>query len=177
MKQIFRFLRLLQKDLLRTETKEITGFIKFVIFEKFFKGIVLLLLSISFLPIFSEEFLEALRFVAHRSHILSNAKIVIRLFGQIADAPDRKLIMLSAFFLFWGVVELLESIGLVRHRRWAEYLIVVSNGIFVPIELSTVLTRFSFEKIGLLVFNIFLILYLVRSRKLFHFVHSYDKHS
>lgn len=164
------FFTLLKEELSRTEKKRSDLVIKIIIVEKFIKGIILFLLSLTAFPIFSEEAVEFLRSIAHRSLLLSNARILTRLFIRIEDTSDRRLLAFSLFFLFWGAIELTESIGLMRRRRWAEYLIVLATGIFIPVEIYAVISRFSTERFFILLFNIFLIGYLIRSRKLFTFI-------
>ncbi len=163
----YQFLSLLQEDLTHIEKKPLNFIIKLIIAEKFLKGIVLLLLSLTIFPLFSDEVVDLLHQLASRSNILSNAKILTSLFTRVEAASDRKLLIFSLFFLIWGTIELAESLGLSKRRRWAEYLAVVSTSLFIPIELFTVLTKFSIEKFILLLFNIFLVYYLLWSRKLF----------
>ncbi len=155
------------RELGRKEKGRLSGILKVIIAEKLFKGVVLWLLSISVFPIFSDETVEFLHYIARHSHILSNARIFTRLFLGIESASDRRLLAFSLFFLMWGFIELAEGIGLGAKRRWAEYLTVVGTGIFIPVELLTVIQRFTYEKAALLSFNVFLVLYLVWSRKLF----------
>ncbi len=120
-----------------------------------------------YLSVFSDQSVHYLRLTARHFHILSNARFITSLFTRIEDAPDRKLLTFSVFFFVWGVIEFLESIGLAKRKRWAEYLIVVFTGLFIPVETYTVLARFTIEKFLLFLFNIFLVYYLIQSRKLF----------
>lgn len=157
----------IKKELVRIDHKKPNIIIKLIVFEKFFKGVILLLLSLTVFPVFSDQSVHYLRLTARHFHILSNARFITRLFTRIEDAPDRKLLIYSMFFLIWGVFELLESIGLARRRRWAEYLIVIFTGLFIPVETYTILARFTIEKLILFLFNVFLVYYLIQSRKLF----------
>lgn len=158
---------LLRDELKLTEEKEVGVILRVIIVEKFIKGIVLFLLSLSFFPVFSDDVVEFLHGLAHRYYFFSNARFFTQTVDQIEGFSDKKLIILSFFFLLWGLVELAESIGLNKKRRWAEYLAVVSNSLFIPIEFSTLLMRFTLERLLLLIFNIFLVYYLIWSRNLF----------
>lgn len=161
------WLQIVSRELSRQEKGRLSAILKVIVVEKLLKGSVLWLLSISVFPIFSEETVEFLHFVARHSHMLTNARIFTRLFLGIEAASDRRLLAFSLFFLIWGFIELAEGIGLAGKRRWAEYLTVVGTGLFIPVELSTVFARFTYEKFGLLLFNIFLVVYLIHTRKLF----------
>lgn len=161
------FVEIIKEELSKTEQKKPNFIIDLIIFEKFFKSVILLLLSLSVLPVFSDQSVHYLRLTARHFHILSNARFITRLFTKIEDAPDRKLLTYSVFFLVWGMIEFIESIGLAKRKRWAEYLIVVFTGLFIPVETYTILARFTVEKLALFLFNVFLVYYLIASRKLF----------
>lgn len=159
-------------ELFRRETKPIDAVLKVIIGEKCFKAVVLLLLSISIFPVLSEETKEFLHYLANRSYILSNAHIVTSFFIRFDRASGMRLLVYSIFFLLWGVLELTEGIGLAKRRRWAEYLAVIGTGIFIPVELLALINRFTYEKVSILFFNIFLVIYLIWSRKLFSIQHD-----
>lgn len=165
--QTIAILRKIKEDIIRTEDKDISGFLKIIIVEKSIKGIILLLLSISVFPIFSDEFISFLEGIATRSHFLSNAQIFMRFLLRAEEVLDKKLFTFSLFFLVWGAIEIIESIGLAKKRRWAEYLAVVTTGVFIPVELYTVITQFTPEKSGLLLLNSVFVVYLIGSRNLF----------
>lgn len=159
---------LFKKELLRKEKKKLNFIVKIIIGEKLIKGTILLLLSISFFPIFSDQIEGLLYHIARRTSLLSNAHYITRAILNFEAMSDKRLLIFSSFFFLWGIIELTEGIGLFQKRRWAEYLTVVGTGIFIPIELITIFQRFSFEKLILLSFNIFLVIYLILSRRLFN---------
>lgn len=168
------FFTLLRKEFFRTEKKPTDTVLKIIIAEKLIKGTILFLLSLTAFPIFSDEVVEFLRNIARRSLLLSNARILTRLFIRIEDASNKKLLAFSLFFLFWGTLEVIEGVGLLKKRRWAEYLIVFVTSMFIPLEIYAVFSRFTVEKFVLLLFNIFLVLYLIRSKRLFNLKNTKD---
>ena len=174
------FIKKVKQELTRRETKPLNSILKVIIGEKSFKGVVLLLLSVSVFPVLSDETIRFIHYLARRSHMLSNARIFTRIFVGFQAASDKRLLAYSLFFFLWGSIELVEAIGLAKRLRWAEYLAVIGTGIFIPIELSTVISRYTNEKLILLLFNMFLVIYLIWSRKLFrlakHNVTALDKY-
>jgi len=169
------FLALLRRELSRVEKSPNSLFTKFIIFEKSIKGVILELLSISVFPIFSDEVTDFLHHIAARSHLLSSAHVINYLFTKVADASDRKLASFSLLFFLWGLLELSESVGLWKKRRWAEYLAVVGTGMFVPIEAYTLIYQPNIEKVIILFFNILLVIYLIWSHKLFFIQEQSDR--
>lgn len=169
MEKIAVFFRKLREDLAKSDKKKLDGWLKLIIGELAVKGILLWLLSLPLLPLFSRQTILFLHHVARRSHLLSNAQFVTRLFVRIDETPERRFLILSIFFLIWGATDLIEAVGIWQRKRWAEYMAVVGTLIFIPVEIYTIVTRFNWEKLAVSVFNLFIIIYIIRSRKLFQF--------
>lgn len=159
----------LKMDLFRRESRKPDRVIKFFIAEITIKGILLWLLSLSFFPLFSGLTVRFLRTIARRTHILSNARFVTSFFISMSGTPQKRFLAYSLFFLIWGALDFVEATGLWQRRRWAEYLATVGTALLIPVEIYTILTRFTIEKLAITLFNIFLVVYFIRSRKLFQF--------
>jgi uncharacterized membrane protein (DUF2068 family) len=56
---------------------------------------------------------------------------------------------------------LLEGIGLWLERSWAAYLTVISTSLLLPFELYEVIDRVSMLRVGVLMLNLVIVLYLV----------------
>jgi uncharacterized membrane protein (DUF2068 family) len=66
----------------------------------------------------------------------------------------------------YGLLERAEGIGLLLHRRWAEYLTALVTTSFVPVGVAGLLRHLTPLHLLILVFNIAAVIYLVRSRHL-----------
>jgi hypothetical protein len=64
-------------------------------------------------------------------------------------------------------VEWTEAIGLWRERRWAEYLTVVATAGFLPFEVDELIKRVTVLRVGALVVNLALLIWLVYAKRLF----------
>ncbi len=159
-------------DLNKQEKKKVDRILKVIIGELLVKGVFLWILSVSFFPVFSHGTVRFLHILANRSHLLSNARFVTNLFVKIDEAPQRRFLIISIFLLIWGTTDLIEAVGIWQKRRWAEYMTVAGTVIFIPIEMYSIFTHFTAEKIFISLFNIFLVIYIIRSRKLFQFFHT-----
>jgi uncharacterized membrane protein (DUF2068 family) len=69
----------------------------------------------------------------------------------------------------YALVEGVEAVGLWRERRWAEYLTVVATAGFLPFEIDELAKRVTAFRIGALVVNLAVLVYLVWSKRLFGF--------
>ena len=73
-----------------------------------------------------------------------------------------------AFFLtIYGLIELVEGLGLWFSKRWAEYLTVVATSLFVPLEIYEIFHHATITKISALIVNIIAIGYLLWKGRLF----------
>jgi uncharacterized membrane protein (DUF2068 family) len=60
---------------------------------------------------------------------------------------------------------LVEGIGLWLEFTWAAYLTVVSTGLLLPFELYEVIDQVSILRVGVLLLNLVIVLYLVSQLK------------
>ena len=58
----------------------------------------------------------------------------VRLIEKALDAQHSTLLMVAVGVLAYGVLELLEAVGLWLMKRWGEYVAVVGTSVFIPLE-------------------------------------------
>ncbi len=69
--------------------------------------------------------------------------------------------------ILYGLLEVTEAVGLIRRRRWAEYLVLVATVAFLPLEIDEMLRGPSVLKGLTLLVNIAIVVYLVWRKQLF----------
>ena len=82
---------------------------------------------------------------------------------------------LSASTLLWiavglaayGVIELIEAVGLWLMRRWGEYFAVIATSAFLPLELYELTEKATVLRVAAVVVNIVAVLWLLWSKRLF----------
>jgi len=94
-------------------------------------------------------------------------QLVHYLLDQIARLSATGVTLIAVGSVLYGLLELVEAGGLVLRRRWAEYLVVVATGFGIPIEVREVLVHATWLRLGLLVINIAIVVYLVLRKRLF----------
>ncbi len=78
------------------------------------------------------------------------------------DARTAKGLGLAA--VAYGAVFIVEGIGLLSRKRWAEWLTVVVTGSFIPIEVWELVAHFGAGQVVALVLNVAIVIYLVARR-------------
>ena len=61
----------------------------------------------------------------------------------------------------YAVLEGAEGIGLLLHRRWAEYLTVVATGLLMPPEVYEIAQKPNALRVAVLVVNVAILVYLI----------------
>ena len=82
----------------------------------------------------------------------------------LIDPHQVKLISIGSFF--YAMLFAVEGVGLLRQKRWAEYLTVISTASFLPLEFYELTRHPAISKMFIIGANIAIVLYLAwRLRK------------
>lgn len=101
------------------------------------------------------EWLDALVFDPHGKHFH-------RLMVRITALDDRQLEEIGIGGLVYAAVFVVEGIGLMLRRAWAEVMTVIVTTSFIPLEIYELIERRSAAKAVVIVVNVGVVLYLLR---------------
>ena len=76
----------------------------------------------------------------------------------------KQLEMLAAGTFVYALLFLVEGIGLYREKVWGEYLVIVEVCLLMPLEIIEICAKPDLLRIGLLIANIFILVYLIHLR-------------
>jgi uncharacterized membrane protein (DUF2068 family) len=79
----------------------------------------------------------------------------------------RTLTYLAIGLVIYALIELAEGIGLWLGQRWGEYFAMVATSVFLPYEAYDLTVKVTWLRVGALVINLLLVVYLVWSKRLF----------
>ena len=79
----------------------------------------------------------------------------------------RTLTYLAIGLVIYSLIELVEGVGLWLGQRWGEYFAMVATSIFLPYEVYDLTVKVTWLRVGALVINLLLVVYLVWSKRLF----------
>jgi uncharacterized membrane protein (DUF2068 family) len=145
-------------------------FIKFVIVERLVRGVVLAAAAVSLLVVGRLGYLPALIAWAQGELNLTVGsgllrRLVSRALDLIGSFPHQTALAIGV--LLFAALETAEAVGLARRRRWAEYLTVIATGALIPLELVEVARRPTPIRVGALVLNVAIVVWMAYRKRLF----------
>jgi uncharacterized membrane protein (DUF2068 family) len=137
------------------------GLIRVIGIFKLIKALMLFAVAVGALALFDQHTREQLtRLIEHFNPDPKN-HVVGYLSEHVFNVSPKKLIVVTTATCLYGVVFVIEGIGLLMLKRWAEYLTVITTLSFIPLEIYELTRKVSPLKIGTLVLNIAIAGYLI----------------
>ena len=131
---------------------------------KLIKAAILVGLGVAGLAKDPSDLAQRIRHLASWMGISPGDRALAHLVGTLRSFDDHKARQLAVGSLCYAVVFLVEGIGLLSRRRWAEWLTVVVTASFIPIEIYELVEHFGAGKIVALVLNVAILCYLLWRR-------------
>jgi uncharacterized membrane protein (DUF2068 family) len=100
----------------------------------------------------------------HRITMLSgdtHFRMLERFTNMVGIATKGRIEMISLGSFFYAALFATEGIGLLLHKRWAEYFTSIVTASLLPLEIYEVIKRADTLKIGLLAVNVAVLIYLI----------------
>ena len=159
-------------------------------FERFFKGILVLLAGWGVIRFrahrdgvqraFNED-LPLLRPFTDRIGWKLEDSSMIHTIRTVIEAESKTLLWVAVGLIVYGVLQLIEGVGLWMLKRWGEYFAVVATSLGLPIEIYELSEKITALRIGTLVVNIAAVLYILLSKRLFglrggHAAYAAERH-
>jgi uncharacterized membrane protein (DUF2068 family) len=137
------------------------GLVRVIGVFKLVKALMLFAVAVGALTIFDPHTREQLtRLIEHFNPDPKN-HVIGYLSEHVFNVSPRKLIVVTIATCLYGVLFVIEGIGLLMLKRWAEYLTVIITLSFIPVEIYELTRKVSPLKIGALVLNIAIAVYLI----------------
>jgi uncharacterized membrane protein (DUF2068 family) len=103
----------------------------------------------------ADRFARAIELDTHRPWVR-------HLIHRLGRLREHEVTLFGAGALAYGVLELVEGVGLFLRQRWAEWLTVVATALLVPFELYELVGKPTVLKAAGLAVNIAIVIYLIR---------------
>ncbi len=98
---------------------------------------------------------------------MSSHGLIVSELQHVLNLRESTLRILVATSLAYFVLETVEAVGLWRERRWAEYLTAVAIVGLMPFEIIELTKRITVIRVGALVINLAILLWLLWRKRLF----------
>ena len=128
---------------------------------KLLKALLIVALASGALHLAHGDAASVLEHVTTQLHIDPDGRHVGRAVQRILDLDERQLHALSAGMFVYAGIFMVEGVGLIARRRWAEWFTVLVTASFVPLEIYEIARHPGAIRIGALVVNLAIVAYLV----------------
>jgi uncharacterized membrane protein (DUF2068 family) len=143
----------------KPETKAPVG-LRLIAAAKLVKGLVLSFISLGIMDLIHKDVAAvALRFVL-AFRISPENRFVVLLLEKLGLVEPATLVRLGILSALYASVQLVEGFGLWLGAGWAEYMVVISSGLFVPEECLSTYRSFTWLKLSILVVNAVILVYV-----------------
>jgi uncharacterized membrane protein (DUF2068 family) len=128
---------------------------------KLAKGLLILAVALGVLHLVRGDPGDTLVRWASELHIDPEGRHFARAVDAILSLDTRRLEALSAGMFVYAGLFLVEGVGLMLGRRWAEYFTVVVTASFVPLEIYEIVRHPTAIRVAALLVNLAIVWYLV----------------
>ena len=139
-----------------------TRMVRLIALFKLLKGILLIAVGVAALKLLHTDIASLVEGWAATLGAAQNSRFVGRVLSTAAAlTPNRVRDLIVGSFLYGGLF-LTEGIGLWLLKRWAMWFTVIITGSFLPVESYELARHPSAGKVGILLINLVLAVYLAR---------------
>jgi uncharacterized membrane protein (DUF2068 family) len=144
-----------------TQARESTKTLLVIALFKLFKGFLLVAIGIGALKLLHRDVAETIQHWVNLLRVDPDNRLVHGLLARVLRVSPNQLKALSAGTLVYAALLLTEGTGLLLRKRWAEYFTIVTTGGLIPLEIYETSRNLTPFKIGVLIVNIAIVVYLV----------------
>lgn len=128
---------------------------------KLLKAVLFISLGVGAIRLLHKDLVDLLTRAAIELRFDPESDFVNMLLDKVAMINDHRLVQISAAIFCYAALDVIEGVGLVLEKTWAEYLTLILTASFLPWELFEIARHATSFRIGLTVVNALVVLYLV----------------
>jgi len=133
---------------------------------KLLQAALLISVGVGALKLLHKDVADLLTNLADKWSIDAEGRLVHFLLNKAALVDDHMLRRISTFLFCYAALGLIEGVGLMLEKVWAEYFTAIITASFLPLEIFELTHRVTSFRVGLFVVNLAVLAYLV-----WHLVH------
>ena len=145
-----------------TKTAEVAHHpaLRYIAAYKLAKALLLLLVAAGAFGLVSDTTFDA--FIDWAREVASGHQFLTRWIEKLFDFAPSRFALIGAASSVYACVFIIEGWGLWNGKRWAEWLTVIATASLIPFEAYEVWDRVTVLRVGALVVNIAIVIYLWR---------------
>ena len=132
---------------------------------KFLKGVLLLVVGLGLLKLVHADIATLFSQLLEILHLDADSRVLHALLLKVDALQPQNVLTVSVVSLAYAGLLLTEGLGLWFERAWAAYLTVIATSLFIPFELYEIVKRITVPRIGVLLLNLVIVLYLISQLK------------
>jgi len=128
---------------------------------KLLQAALLVGVGVGALKLLHKDVADVLAHIARGLRMNPEGHLVSMLLDKASLLNDKRLHEISLFLFSYAALGVVEGIGLMLERVWAEYFTSLITASFLPIEIFELVHKVTWLRISLLVLNLAVLAYLV----------------
>jgi uncharacterized membrane protein (DUF2068 family) len=139
--------------------------LRLIALYKFAKAALFFAFGFGLLQLLHRDVSQFLNEYVLEYHIDPENRLLHKLLSWALDhassLTDHKIRFISYVVFFYGAIFLVEGIGLYLRKHWAEYMVLLSTGLLLPIEFYEIHRKLALWKFGVILGNLLIVAYLI----------------
>jgi uncharacterized membrane protein (DUF2068 family) len=127
---------------------------------KLLKGVSLLVLGFGLLRLVHRDVAAVAHHWIEVLRVDPENRFIHRALLRIFNVTPKQLRELSAGTFVYSAIFLIEGAGLLARKHWAEYMALISTGLFIPLEVYEIYRHFTIAKVAVTIVNLAIVWYL-----------------
>jgi uncharacterized membrane protein (DUF2068 family) len=128
---------------------------------KLLQSLLLVAAGVGALRLLHKDIADLLTNLAMQLRFDPEGRLVSFLLDKASLVDDHMLWRISIFMFCYAALGIIEGIGLLYEKVWAEYLTSIITASFLPLEIFELIHRVTWFRVGLFVVNLAVLAYLV----------------
>lgn len=128
---------------------------------KLLKAVVFVLVGIGAVRLLHKDVVDLFSRLLAEFNFDPESRFVNLVLDKVALLNDHRLRMISTAIFSYATVDVIEGVGLLLEKTWAEYLTIIVTASFLPWEMFEVVRHVTWMKLALLIVNIAVVAYLL----------------
>ncbi len=148
----------------KTKDRRASGVLLWIAIFRLAKGALLIAVGLATLRLLRPGAASALQHWMDALPFASEHEFVHQMAARVTDLPRKRIDELAIAAFVYAALFIVEGTGLLLGKVWAEYLTLVATASFIPFEIYEILKKPSTVRVGVLVINVAILLYLAARR-------------